>query len=479
MSDAGERRRPTRRSLAIGAGAGAGLLAARAALASQSTKPSARSSGYDVAIVGGGFAGLIAAREVRQAGLSAVVVEGRDRLGGRTYSEKIGGHVTEFGGTWVHWTQPHTWTEIQRYGLEIVETPGAQPQRFLFSRGGPASELPPADAVGALSSGMDRLLTENARLAFPRPMDPFFAAQEVARWSSVSVAEQIQRTALSPIEASLVGAFWETLGHCHLEELAYVEALREWALAGYDTGRILDIIGRYRLKDGTGALIEAIRVHGAPDIVLSEPIVRVEQGEKSARLLGASGRVFDARAVVVTAPLNVLKTIEFNPALNPAKQRHSAEGHAGHGVKGYAILRQDVGQIQGLASEPSLISSVICDAHGPSGSRVIFFGPDASRLDIGDRQAVQAALRTFIPDAEVTEVIGHDWAHDPYSLGTWCHFRPGQLSSYFPEDRSREGRLYFASGDTADGFRGYIDGAIERGIRVGFEVAEALRSENA
>ncbi len=104
------------------------------------------------------------------------------------------------------------------------------------------------------------------------------------------------------------------------------------------------------------------------------------------------------------------------------------------------------------------------DATGPWGSRLIFFGPDAQRLDGSDPKAVQEALRTFIPEAEVVELVSHDWNGDPYALGTWCHFRPGQQTHYFPQDRATEGRLLFASADTADGWRGFIDGAVERGI---------------
>ena len=83
-------------------------------------------------------------------------------------------------------------------------------------------------------------------------------------------------------------------------------------------------------------------------------------------------------------------------------------------------------------------------------------------------------LRSFLPEARVTACVGYDWTRDPFSLGTWCFYRPEQASKYWKELQRSEGRLFFASADSADGWRGFIDGAIERGLRAGQEVVELL-----
>jgi monoamine oxidase len=81
------------------------------------------SDAYDVIVVGGGFAGLTAAREAALHRRSVLLLEARDRLGGRTWNAAWAGTPIEYGGAWVHWHQPHTWSEITRAGLSVELSP--------------------------------------------------------------------------------------------------------------------------------------------------------------------------------------------------------------------------------------------------------------------------------------------------------------------------------------------------------------------
>ena len=92
---------------------------------------------YDVAVVGGGFAGVTAARECALRGRSVIVLEARDRLGGRTWSAEWDGWQVEYGGAWVHWHQPHTFSEITRAGLETTLGPDAAARPLACRRRAP------------------------------------------------------------------------------------------------------------------------------------------------------------------------------------------------------------------------------------------------------------------------------------------------------------------------------------------------------
>lgn len=78
-----------------------------------------------VVVIGAGFAGLVAARELQMAGVDYVILEAKDRVGGRAWTEDRMGRPLELGATWVYWFQAHTWTEVMRYGqrLEIEASP--------------------------------------------------------------------------------------------------------------------------------------------------------------------------------------------------------------------------------------------------------------------------------------------------------------------------------------------------------------------
>ncbi len=112
--------------------------------------------------------------------------------------------------------------------------------------------------------------------------------------------------------------------------------------------------------------------------------------------------------------------------------------------------------------------------HGAEGSWLIVFGNDPKRLPIDDVAAMQVALRRLLPGVDVERIFAWDWASDPFALGTWCVFRPGQTGRFLPELRRSEGRLFFASGDSAVAWRGFIDGAIESGYRGAREIDEYL-----
>ncbi|MEC8441768.1 MAG: FAD-dependent oxidoreductase [Cyanobacteriota bacterium] len=87
------------------------------------------SRSVDVVVIGGGFAGITAARDLKQRGFGVQLLEARDRLGGRTWHKEVNGFNVELGGTWIHWTQPFVWAEKERYGLEVQETPGCVAER--------------------------------------------------------------------------------------------------------------------------------------------------------------------------------------------------------------------------------------------------------------------------------------------------------------------------------------------------------------
>ena len=98
---------------------------------------------------------------------------------------------------------------------------------------------------------------------------------------------------------------------------------------------------------------------------------------------------------------------------------------------------------------------------------LIGFGRDASESDATDVARVQRDMDAIMPGFEVVEVTAHDWLADEFANGTWAIHRPGWYMSYHREMQRPEGRVVLAGSDFADGWSGFIDGAIESGLRTG------------
>ena len=123
----------------LGGLAGSVGLAGVPGVAGAASEPVVRKPGrdaYDVIVIGAGFAGLAASRDLAKSGLSVLLLEARNRIGGRTFTSAYQGKKIELGGTWIHWSQPYVWNEITRYGLGIEESPGAAAETVSWISGG-------------------------------------------------------------------------------------------------------------------------------------------------------------------------------------------------------------------------------------------------------------------------------------------------------------------------------------------------------
>jgi monoamine oxidase len=458
-----------RRDFLRGAGAlaagGVGLLAA-GARAAEVTASACKMPGcdYDVVVIGGGFAGAAAARDCRENGLKTLLLEARNRLGGRTFTSTFEGHEIELGGTWIHWTQPFVWAETERYGLEVIETPGAVPDRMLLHLDGKTRELGEEDLVAVMQAF--QALTAEARDVLPRPFDIRFNWEKVLKAEKLSARDRMDQLDLSPVQSTLLEGLCASSAHNSAANWSYVDLLRWSALAGYNDFLLyMDSAARFKLKDGTISLLDAMLEDGKPEVRLSTPVRKVEDLGDKVRVTTARGDVVTAGAVICTAPMNVLPSIDFSPPL-PQKVVNAAEiGHTGQGVKIYIKARGKQGNINCMAGETHPLPVLITYKEAEDHTLFVAFPADPDAIDYYDEEAVQAALRDYLPDVEVESVFFYDWNLDPYSKGTWAHYRPGWLSEYLDVFDQDMGRILFATGDHGEGWRGFIDGAIGGGIR--------------
>lgn len=431
----------------------------------------------DVIVVGGGFAGTTAARDLQKSGVDTLLLEARDRLGGRTWSTEREGWKVELGGTWIHWSQPFVWSETQRYGLAVEETVGNVPDRLILMLNGRARELGEAEFDEVLK-GFDRFF-EEAAFVWERPYDSHYRWNELESRDAVSVAKHLETLGLTPLQKAGVAAFLEVLAMGPLEHASYLEMMRVWSLAGNTFPAFSNSLSRYKLVEGTGALIEAMVTHGGFDVRLEAPVAEIHQGNAGVRVETADGEHYEAKAVVVAVPMNVLKDIAFHPAISATKVRASEERHAGRGFKIFLEVEGDPGHIMTLArAAENPLTSCLTYKRGKERSLLAGFGMEDEHLDQRSLQEWEAALAEFLPGVRVTNAFGHNWTTDPLTQGTWCTYKPGQLIRFADELARPEGRIFFAGADHGEGWRGFIDGAIGSGAKAAKAVARALGSSS-
>lgn len=437
----------------------------------------AGSAPYDAIVIGGGFAGCTASREIARAGKKVLVLEARNRVGGRTLSATVGGHAFEFGGTWIHWSQPHVWAEVTRYGLGITASPGASPDRTALLSEGRLIEAPAGETLPVLGAAMAKFCDvdgQGGRTVFPRPHAPFFSS-EPAKYDHLSLQDRLDALGLPPVERDLVAAQLAINCHNDPRQGGLLDQVRWWSLGDREMERYFDKLAVYKIAEGTGALAKAIVGDGKAELRLSTPVKSVARNAGTFTITTTAGEAFKARSVVVAVPLNVLASIEFSPALPEAKIAAARQGHTGGGTKCYVKLRRRIGNWLGQAPFPHPISLAWTEEDAEDGTLLVAFGPPKA-LDITDEREVQEALRPLIPDAEVKAVYGYQWENDPFSRGTWCWFRPGMLTRSLRDLQAPAGGLFFASADHAGGWRGFIDGAIESGLDAGRQARKYLNA---
>jgi monoamine oxidase len=423
---------------------------------------------YDVIVIGGGFAGVTAARETARGGAKTLLLEARDRLGGRTWTQRWIDTDIELGGGWVHWHQPHVWSEITRAGLAVELGEDAQVSGWFVGDDRRTGTLPQRDAIA--ERGWNQFV-DGVEDALPLPHDPLFASDRLARFDAQTITERMDELELDDEERDVLAAELESLAHGRLDEAGAVSVLRWHALSGGSLALTQQTGGRITFRDGTQSLVQAIASEVAFETRLSTPVAAVTQ-HSGIEVDTRAGETLTAKLVIVAVPLNALGGIEFDPPLSEEKQEAIALGQASRGIKIFIHARGEP-VFQNAIKPGHAFGYLDTEILYPDGRQLMIgFGPDAENCDATDLAAVQRQLDDILPGYEALAAAAHDWLADEFARGTWAIHRPGWYTHHHAEMQRPEGAVILAGSDLANGWAGFMDGAIESGLRAG---ATALR----
>jgi monoamine oxidase len=434
---------------------------------------------YDVIVIGAGFAGLTAARELSIRGLSTMILEARDRIGGRTHTFTMAsGDTVDLGGGHVNWTEPHLWSEVTRYGLEDELIDAGETIDHVCT--------PTAEGLKWCTPGehyrrekaLFETVFEPSRRVFPKPFRPLLMSDELAKYD-ISLEERLGQIGLSADDAAFLRSLFTTECGADLSEGSYLSLMRWYALAGHDYDRTVQTLFGYKFRHGTVTLANAIMDESTAELKLSTPVTDVAWNDDGVRVVTSRGEKLTAKVCIVATPSGVWADLNFAPELPEHRLKVSREralqNPATSNIK--LMLKGEPRRfymIPELGHPIGMIWTAWMKSHDVQLAQA-FQSP--TMRDAADPVEVTAAVKDLLPHVEVLEVVsGTFYTDDPFSRGGYPMYRTGVLTREQPSLRlaEPEGRLVFATADISQFWNSFIDGAIESGIRAAQHVRHML-----
>ena len=440
----------------------------------------------DVVVVGAGLAGLTAAREAQRAGATALVLEARDRVGGRTYSVDARGVRIDLGAQWLGPTQARMADLVAEFGIETFPTHHdgkkvLEVEGSVSTYSGTIPHLSPRK-LASLNAAIKRIEKMSRRVDVDAP----WTADDAGALDALN-AGSLKSSIRSPAVRGIVDCALRVVFGAEPAEVSLL-----WFLFYLRSGGgLISLVeiegGAQETRFVAGAQSVALALATEVEVERGSPVRAVEQDADGVTVVGATNEVRAKRAIVAV-PQSLGARIHFDPAVPQARDALLQRFPMGATTKIHLLYERAFWRERGLSGE-AVVAEGPVDVVFDNSSRdaaqpallVFACGDNARRLaalSAVERRAtvVDAVVRCFGPEArEAIDYIEKDWADDPWTRGCPTGFvAPGALSVLGPALRTRFGRVHWAGSETSTEWAGYMEGAVASGERAAAEVVAEL-----
>jgi monoamine oxidase len=445
-----------------------------------------------VAIVGAGLAGLVAARQLRRAGKDVLVLEARNRVGGRCFSRAVPGasDVANMGATFVGPTQMRIIGLARELGIGVFPTynTGRNVLYFNGSRDTYEGAIPPVSPV-ALAEAQKAIIQLNS-MSESVPIDAPWKAPNAAEWDGQTFETWKQSNSFSADGKKLLDLAVQAIFSCEPRDVSLLFILFYIRSAG-NLDALINTAGgaqESRIEGGTQLVADRLAAQiGLRRVLLRSPVRRIRQ--RKGRVEAISDKVtVRAKRLVVAVPPAIAGRIRFQPGVPALRDQLTQRVPLGSVTKTFAVYDTAFWRDDGLTGQATSDLGpvkVTFDGSPKSGSPGLLLGfvdgedarilnalPEAER----HQQEIESYVRFFGEKARnPREVFDYAWDNDTIARGAPIGFTPpGVLLSYGEALRRPVGPIHWAGTETATVWNGYMDGAVQSGERVAEEVLASL-----
>jgi monoamine oxidase len=444
----------------------------------------------DFVVVGAGIAGLTTAYELKKQGATALVLEARERVGGRTWSGTLEEAEVDWGGEWIGEGQPRIYQLIKELGLRTFPTYDTG-KKVLEIRGhvstyrgtvpwmAPWKLIQIQIAIWVIDGWANRL---DIASPWNNPNAP--------KWDATTL-EAVRRTFMWSDDArATMDAAMRTIFGAESGELSMLHMLAYVHSAGSINNLIATESGfqHERIAGGAQEISLALaKSIGEECVLLGQPASAIAQDAAGVTVTSVNGQAYRAKRVIVTVPIPLGYRIEFSPPLPALRQQLMQRSYMGAAVKCFVRYENAFWRERGFSGEaacgrgPISVTFDQCSEDGKTACMLAFVGGKLARTwhrrDPKERkQVILDRLAKYFGE-EAKKPIAYaeqDWCSEQWSGGAPIVLFPtGTLSVHGPALREPLGRIHWAGTETARDCMGFIEGAVESGQRAAVEVLSA------